>query len=301
MASAIFMRLGRDLAGVARPARWRTRSTVRLPFRCWMLRRALAHGDGRDLVERHHHVGAGDGDRQVLDVRGVDAVVGCRRTATSRDSPVGIDPVAHFDAGERHAQRLRRVVHRNAELVGEAAIELDPQLVLRILLRQAHVHGARDLPQLVHELVGDLHELARVGAVELDLHRLARAVVEVVEHHVLGADQLRRACSRRSPRDLAASALRVAAACRCRPRRGRRSALTRLLVALVSGIVRASSAAFSTLQRAYSRLARRRRAHFDGHRAVVGLGQELDAAERDLQRQRADQQAAPRSAAIHLR
>jgi hypothetical protein len=39
-------------------------------------------------------------------------------------------------------------------VLGQAPVELDLQLVLRILLRQAHVHRARDLAQLVHELVG---------------------------------------------------------------------------------------------------------------------------------------------------
>ena len=63
------------------------------------------------------------------------------------------------------------------------------QLVLRLLLREAHVHRARDLLHLLHEVVGDRHEAARVGAGELDLHGLAHAVVEVVEHDVLGADQ----------------------------------------------------------------------------------------------------------------
>ena len=39
------------------------------------LRRPLAHGDGGDLVQRHHHVATGHRDRQVLDVLGADAVV----------------------------------------------------------------------------------------------------------------------------------------------------------------------------------------------------------------------------------
>ena len=136
-------RLGRDLAGVHALHVGGHRDRA-LAVQVLDARRALVHRDGRDLLQRHHHVGAGHRDRQVLDVRGVDAVFGCSRTATSRDSPVGIDPVADFDAGERHAQRLRGVVHRDAELVGEAAVELDPQLVLRILLRQAHVHRARE-------------------------------------------------------------------------------------------------------------------------------------------------------------
>jgi hypothetical protein len=39
-------------------------------------RRTLVDGDGRDLLERHHHVRAGHGDRQVFDVGRVEAVFG---------------------------------------------------------------------------------------------------------------------------------------------------------------------------------------------------------------------------------
>jgi hypothetical protein len=48
----------------------------------------------------------------------------------------GIDPVAHLHARERHAQRLRRVAHGDAEVVREPAVELDLELVLRLLLER---------------------------------------------------------------------------------------------------------------------------------------------------------------------
>ena len=60
-----------------------------------------------------------------------------------------------------------------------------------LLLGEPHVHRARDLLHLLHEVAGDRHQPARVGAGELDLHRLPHALVEIVDHDVLGADQLR--------------------------------------------------------------------------------------------------------------
>ena len=75
------------------------------------------------------------GRRSMFD--GVDAVVRVQAHGDVARLAGRVDPVAHLDAGERHAQRLRRVADGDAELVGEAAVELDPQLVLRILLRQA--------------------------------------------------------------------------------------------------------------------------------------------------------------------
>ena len=84
-------------------------------------------------------------DRQMFDVGGVDTILGREAHGDVARLTHRIHPVADFHAGERHAQCLRGVVHRNAELVGETAIELDAQFVLGILLGEAHVDGARDL------------------------------------------------------------------------------------------------------------------------------------------------------------
>ena len=56
----------------------------------------------------------------------------------------GIHPVADFHAGEGDAQRLRGIAHRDPELVCQPAIELDSQLVLRILLRETYIDRARN-------------------------------------------------------------------------------------------------------------------------------------------------------------
>ena len=72
--------------------------TVRLPFRCWICAGPLSMRDGRDLLERHHHVAAAHRDRQVLDVRGVDAVFGMQ---AHRD-------VARFADRDRPSRRPRR-------------------------------------------------------------------------------------------------------------------------------------------------------------------------------------------------
>ena len=84
----------------------------------------------------------------MLDVGGVEPILGRKPHRDVARFADRIDPVADFDARECDAQRLRRVVDRDAELVRETAIELDAQLVLRILLGQAHVDRARDLPHL---------------------------------------------------------------------------------------------------------------------------------------------------------
>ena len=139
--------VGRDLAGRAPLHVGRHRHRA-LAVQVLDLRRTLVHGDGRDLLQRHHHVGAGHGHRQVLDVRRIDAIIRMQAHGDVARLADGIHPVAHFDAREGHAQRLRGVVHRDAELVGETAIELDAQLVLRLLLGQADVHRARNLAQL---------------------------------------------------------------------------------------------------------------------------------------------------------
>ena len=146
--------------------------------------------DGRDLLERHHHVGAGHRDRQVLDVathrRGLRDAGAPRRRAIRRSgstqSPTSTPANATRSACAASSTEMPswlaspRSSSMRSSSFGSCSDRPD-------------VHGARDLAHLLHEVVGDLHEAARVGAVELDLHRLLRAVVEVVEHHVLGADQ----------------------------------------------------------------------------------------------------------------
>ena len=155
------------------------------------LARPFAHRHGGDLLQRHHAVAAADRDRQPFDVAGRNAVVGVQAHRHVAGFAAGVDPVADFNTGKGHPQRLRRVGDADAQGVGQAAVELDLQFVLRVLLGQADIDRARHQAQLVHELVGDLQQPPRVGAGEADLHRLLGAVVEVVENHVFGTHQPR--------------------------------------------------------------------------------------------------------------
>ena len=255
---------------------------VRLPSACWIWLGPLAHRHAGDLLERHHPVGAADGDRQALDVAGVDPVVRVQAHRDVTRLAARVDPVAGLDTGEGHAQRLRRVGHRDAQGIGQAAVELDLHLGLRVLLRQADVHRTRHLAQLVHEALRDVEQHARVGAGEADLHRLLRTVVQVVEHHVLGADQ---ACGERAQlgRDLFGTA----------PAFG---ALADVDIDAAAARVDVAVGRLGLGQRARQRrggldlqprvvqAAARRRAHLDGQGAAVGRRQEARAAELRLQR-----------------
>ena len=263
-------------------------------------RRTLVERDGRDLLERHHHVAARHRDRQMLDVGRIEAILGREANRDVARFADRIHPVADFDARERHAQRLRGIVDRDAELVREPAVELDAQLILGILLGQADVDRARDLPHLVHELVGELHELARIRAVELDLHRLARAIVEIVEHHVLRADELLTAVSRRSVASSPSERDRVALVADVDPH-----AAAGGVHAAVGGfdfgnLARELGGLFHLAARVFEAGARRR-AHFDRERAVVGLRQEF-ACRRTCPGTRAlATSRRPRPSAIHVR
>ena len=119
------MRIGRHLARRDGPARWPTPRSCACRRRCWICAGPLPIvtvaicSSGTIMLLPATAIGR----RSMLLASTRSS--GCRRTATSRVSPIGIDPVADLDAGEGHAQRLRGVVHRDAELVGEAAVELD--------------------------------------------------------------------------------------------------------------------------------------------------------------------------------
>ena len=130
---------------------------MRLPFRCWICDGPLPivivaiWSSGTIMLVPVTAIG------RCSMLLGVDAIVRMQAHGDVARLAGRVDPVADLDAGERHAQRLRRVAHRDAQRVGQAAVELDLQLVLRLLLRQAHVDRARDLAQLVHEVAGDRH------------------------------------------------------------------------------------------------------------------------------------------------
>ncbi len=97
------------------------------------LRRALVEGDGRDLLERYHHVAAAHRHGKVFDVGGVDTIVGMQAYGYIARFARRIHPVPHLDTGKRHTQRLSGIAHRYAQLIGEPAIQLDFELVLRFL------------------------------------------------------------------------------------------------------------------------------------------------------------------------
>ena len=97
---------------------------------------------------------------------------GARRTVTSRVLPVGIDPVAGVDAGERRPQRLRDVADAHAERAGKRAIDLHVEFRLLPARRQADVHRARHLPDRRQHLVGEPVQRRDVGAAQLNLNLL---------------------------------------------------------------------------------------------------------------------------------
>ena len=248
---------------------------------------ALAHGDGGDLLQRHHAVAATHRNRQAFDVAGVHAVVGMQAHRDVARFTGGVDPVADLDPRKGHAQRLRRVVDGNAQRIGQAAVKFNLHLGLRVLLRQAHVHRARHLAQLGHEVVGDGQQLARVGPREADLHRLLRAVVQIVQHHVLSTHQ-----SRRQRAQFGGDRARRALALRALAHVDVDAATAGVDVA-VGGLdlgqrARQRCRRFH-LQTAVLQAAAGRRAHLDRHHPGVGRGQEARAAKLTLQHERAHQ------------
>ena len=136
---------------------------------------------------------------------------------------------------------------------------------------------------LLHERVGDLHETARILAVELDLHRFLRTVVQIVEHDVFGPDQLleqHAQCGRDFDRGSAAVPALAdvhvdAAAARVHAGvgghgLGHRARELRCLLDLAAGVLETGA---------------RWGAHFDRDHAVVRLRQEFAPADGGLQRQ----------------
>ena len=150
---------------------------------------ALAHGDGGDLVQRDHLVGAGHGNGQAFDVFFAHPVIGVQAHGHITGLAGRVYPVAHFDPGKRDSQGLRRVIGRNTQGVGQAAVEFDLQLLLGVLLGQSHIDRPGNQAQLVHVGAGDFQQLARIRPGEVDLNRFARAVVQVVHHHVFSTHQ----------------------------------------------------------------------------------------------------------------
>ena len=107
---------------------------------------------------------------------------GVSRTVTSRVSPGRVDPVAGVDARERRPQRLPDLTDGHAERAGEAAVDLDVELRLLPLGRQADVHRARHAADDRRHLVGERLQPHHVGPLELDLDLLlpvAEAAVEI--------------------------------------------------------------------------------------------------------------------------
>mmetsp|Transcript_15038 Transcript_15038/g.35548 ORF Transcript_15038/g.35548 Transcript_15038/m.35548 type:complete len:471 (-) Transcript_15038:1551-2963(-) len=278
--------LGRDLARRAALGVGADRDRA-LAVAVLNLARALAHRDIGDLVQRHHAVGAGHRDRQSFDVGRIHSVAGMQPDGDVPRFAGRVDPVAGLDARERHAQGLRSIVHRDAHLVGQPAVELNLQFVLRVLLGVADVDRALDAGHGLLEVLRDLLELAGVGAVEADLHRLLRAVVQVIQHHILGAHQAADLLAQLLG-DVGGGALALGALAnvhidaaaagvgiggrglglghgRGQGRRG---------VELELGIVQAAGG---------------RAAHLDGQEAGIGLRQEAGAAELGLQGDRPDE------------
>ena len=95
------------------------------------------------------------GRRSML--RGIDAVVRMQAHRDVARLAGRVDPVADLDAGERHAQRLRRIADRDAQLVGEAAIELDRSSSFGSCSERPTSTAPGILRHLLHEVAGDLH------------------------------------------------------------------------------------------------------------------------------------------------
>ena len=91
----------------------------------------------------------------MLDVGGIDAIVGMQAHGHVARLARRVDPVAHFHAGEGDAQRLRGVAHGDAEGIREAAVQVDLELVLRLLFGEPNVDRAGNGLHLLHEIAGD--------------------------------------------------------------------------------------------------------------------------------------------------
>jgi hypothetical protein len=157
--------------------------------------RADALGHARDLAERHgaaRAVGGEHGERELAEVAGAGAGLGREAHLDVAHLAARVLPVAGVDAGERRAERLRDLPRRDAERAGDAAVELDVQLGLLPLGRQAHVDGARRGAHHRRHLLGGAGQRRLVGAAQLELHGLAAAAERVGEHRVGGARHARR-------------------------------------------------------------------------------------------------------------
>ena len=124
---------------------------------------------------------------------------GCRRTATSRDSPVGStqSPTSTPANATRSA-----CAASSTEMPSELARPRSSSICSSSFgscSRQADVDRARHLAQLVHEVVGDRHQLARVGAGRTGSAPACCApLFRSSSTDVLGADQAASSVSRRS-------------------------------------------------------------------------------------------------------
>jgi hypothetical protein len=104
--------------------------------------------------------------------------------------------------------------------VGQAAVELDLQLVLRILLRQRDVDRARHLAQLVHVGIGQFHQLARIRPVNSICTGLPPPFRS--SSTTYSAPTRRAILVAQVGGDFGGAALALGCACRCRHRCGRR-------------------------------------------------------------------------------
>ena len=218
---------------------------------------------------------------------------GCRRTATSRVSPVG----STQSPTSTPANATRSACAASPTEMPSVLARPRSSSIFSSSFGSCSDRPTSTAPGIVFifsmkSLVIAM-QAARVGAGELDLHRLPHAVVQVVDHDVLGADQLRQQLaqvdSRSRRRALALVALAdvdVDA-----PAAGVDGAVGRLrlrdrarelggLLDLELGVLEAR---------------RGRRAHVDRDGAVVGRRQEGRAADRELQHERADEGRRPRS------
>ena len=250
-------------------------------------RRPLPQGDLGDLGQWHDGVGARHRDGQALDVARIGAVFGGQAHGHVARFACGVDPVADLDARKGHTQRVGGVSGRDAQRVGQAAVQLDAQLVLRVLLRQADVDSAGHFAQTRHEVVGDLEQLARVGARELDLHRFGRAIAQVVQHGELGTHQHAGARAQ-----FCANLLRRALAFGALADVDIDAATTRVDVAvgrLGFGHRARQGGGGIEFEAGVFEAAAGRGAHIDGQGVAIGGGQETGAAKFGLQTQRCHQ------------
>lgn len=167
-----------------------------LAIRVLDLRGAFAGGDGGNLLQRTIWLLplTAIGRRSMLPASTRSS--GCRRTETSRVSPLGSTQSPASTPAKATRKAWAASLAEMPRVLARPRSSQFLYLNLRILLRQAHIHGARHLAQAAHEIAGDGLQSPCVRAGEVDLHRLLGAIAQVVQHHVLGAHQAGNKCSR---------------------------------------------------------------------------------------------------------